>query len=204
MPRRRAYDDVAVRRGLVDVFHRTGFSATSLPEIEAATGLDRRQLYNDVGDKRAMLLRAIGDFAELAGERFLGVLEHGDRGVEDVRAGLLGLIELVDTPEGRLGCLVCNTAREPVAADPEVQAAVATYLRRIEAAYATALRRAQVAGDLAATVDDVAPLARHLLGVHVAVCVLARARDPADVIRDVAHTALDLLPTSPPEREGTP
>lgn len=191
--RPRKYDPEEVRRRTVTTFHRHGFAATSLSELEDRTGLNRRQLYNDFGNKKTMFVRALQDFSLSAGEQFLGHLEAAEpTGVEAARRTLLEMIELADTPAGRLGCLICNTAREPVAADADVCRIVDRYFRRIEAAYRRTLLRAQQLRQLAAE-RDVDRLARFLLTTHVGICLLARAGEDVSVLRDAATEALASL-----------
>ena len=54
MARKIEYDSTKVQQSLTDLFWHKGFAETSLADIEAASGLNRRQLYNGNGDKRAM------------------------------------------------------------------------------------------------------------------------------------------------------
>lgn len=189
MARTREYDEQQVREGAMGAFLRKGFGQTSLVDLETATGLNRRQLYNDFGDKRAVFLQALEDFCVAAGERVLHPLEGSEPRLDAIEATLFGMIDLAETPFGRLGCLICNTSREPIAQEPEVRGVVDRFFRRIENGYRNALRNAQAAGELPET-EDVDRLARFFLGAHVAVCVLGRAGEDLSTLRDVATEAV--------------
>ena len=53
------YDPQAAKTGLLAAFRAKGFADTSLSDLEAASELDRRQLYNGFGDKQSMFLAAL-------------------------------------------------------------------------------------------------------------------------------------------------
>ncbi len=185
MPRPRQYNPEQVRQSIVDVFHRNGFAAASLSDLEDTTQLNRRQLYNDFGDKQVMFVQALRDFCQQAGKQFLSPLEHGDAGLKAIRHTLKALLGAAESPRGRLGCLVCNTAREPIAEDPLVGTLVRDYFKRIEIAYRRTLGIAKVNQELPADAN-LKQLARYFMGLHVGLCVLCRAGVPIATLRDIA------------------
>lgn len=189
MVRSIGYDPQKVRAAAQLAFYRKGFAETSLADLETATGLNRRQLYNGFGDKRDLFLQALHDFRESAGQRFLSPLEHDSADIDTIRSTLIGMVDIADTPIGRLGCMVCNTSREPIAKDPAVNTQVEHFFRRIESAYRNALQQAQKNSALASH-NSPASLARFFFGIHVSLCVLGRAGEPTDVLRDIANEAL--------------
>ncbi len=193
MARPLGYDPQEVRRRTLEAFWTGSYAETSLADLEAATGLDRRQLYNGFGDKTAMFVTALEDFDAMAGQMFLAPLEAEGSGLAEIAGLLRGFVELSRTPEGRRGCLVCNTAREAAADLPTVRPRVAAYFDRIERAYLTALTQARNAGAL--VMDDAAlrRTARLFFGAHVSLCVLARAGVDADVLHDIAEETLRRL-----------
>src|ERR1700678_2029748 len=60
--RPRAYDPQAALGRATDAFWKTGYSATSLDEISAATGMNRPSLYAAFGDKCALYLEALAGY----------------------------------------------------------------------------------------------------------------------------------------------
>ncbi|MEM6704179.1 MAG: TetR family transcriptional regulator [Acidobacteriota bacterium] len=194
MARPREHDAQAARDGAVQAFLQRGFAATSLADLEAATGLDRRQLYNEHGDKMGVFLQALDDFEQRASARFLGALEAREAGKAEIVETLNTFVELSATEEGRLGCLLCNTSREPVSRDDaRVGDRVSAFFARIEKAYANALRNAVKVGDLELTAAGRRRHARHLMATHVAACVLSRGGVDRKTLRDVVTVALQPL-----------
>ncbi|MEM9385371.1 MAG: TetR/AcrR family transcriptional regulator [Pseudomonadota bacterium] len=192
MARPKQYDEARARAGLLATFLAKGYAEASLADLEAGSGLNRRQLYNDFGDKRSQLLQAIQDFKTEVVGPILQPLEQSERGVEVIRETLLGMVNGADTPQGRLGCLMCNTSREPIAGDPQVGEQIDTFFRRVDGAYRQAIGRAIERRELSEQTNK-RTLARFFLGIHVSVCVLGRAGASKAVLRDITVEALAKL-----------
>lgn len=190
MARQIAYDPQALRADLVRTFWAKGYAETSLSDLESATGLNRRQLYNGIGDKRAMFLRAMDDFADTAGRRFLASLEAPEAGVAEIEALLMEFVRIAGEEEGRAGCMICSASQEEVAADPDAARRIDAYFDRIRAAYVNALSRASDRGEVRLDTEAIDGRADALLAVHVALCILGRAGRPADQLARIARRAL--------------
>lgn len=172
-------------------FWELGFDGASITALEAAAGIDRRQLSRDYGNKRALFLQSLDDFMVVAGERYLARLEHEASGIDDIATTLSELAAPSSQPRGHLGCLICNTSLEPISAqDDAVRARVQAFFQRIEAAYRLALGHAAEAGEVG---PDHQKAARQLLGAHVALLCLARGGVSDDVLGDIAEGTLASL-----------
>ena len=139
MARQIEYDPVALKENLLSVFWAQGYAETSLSDLETATGLNRRQLYNGVGDKREMFLGALDDFSDLAGRMFLAALESEEAGLAEIEGLLRAFLDLAENPSGPSGCLVCSSSQEEIASDTDVASRIDAYFERIRAAYRNAL-----------------------------------------------------------------
>lgn len=189
--RPRKHDTRAIHRGIMQCFWQLGFESASMPELEQASGINRKQLARDFGNKRGLYLQALDDFAVFAGDRFVAPLEQPDGGLAAIRQVLFGLADLPQSPDGHLGCLICNASREPIAqTDEEVAKHIRDYFDRIEGGYRTALGVAAAQSDGAVDPDTYVAAARHLFAVHVALLVLARGGVQGPVLRDIAERAL--------------
>ncbi|MEM0930635.1 MAG: TetR/AcrR family transcriptional regulator, partial [Pseudomonadota bacterium] len=168
MARRIEYDSAKVQQSLTDLFWQKGFAETSLSDLEAASGLNRRQLYNGIGDKHAMFLTALDGFTERAGRQFLAALESEDACLDDIEA-LLRLFAMAGCSEDpQPGCLVCTTSQEEISADVAVAGRIDAYFSRIRAAYRNALQRAAERGEIALNSAAIDLRTDALFGVHVA------------------------------------
>ena len=153
MARPRAYDpDDVIDKAMV-AFWRNGYEATSLVDVEAATGLNRSSLYTAFGDMHALYLTALERFRDRDTASVLNAL----RGAPTVKEGLrrvfqLSIEALVNDPERR-GCMIVNATAECVPSDPRVTAFVQAVDKETERAFAEAIRKAQAQGELSQAHD---------------------------------------------------
>lgn len=153
MARPRAYDpDDVINKAMV-AFWRNGYEATSLVDVEAATGLNRSSLYTAFGDMHALYLTALGRFRDRETAQVLDAL----RGAPTVKEGFqrmfqLSVEALVNDPERR-GCMIVNATAECVPNDPQVTAFIQEVDEKTERAFADAIRTAQVRAELSPAHD---------------------------------------------------
>lgn len=191
MARPRAFRDDAVRAALLRQFWACGYAGTSLPDLEAATGVSRKSLYNAYGDKHAMFAQALTAFTQGPVRENLAPLQAPESPLAGIEAVLLGLVALAGTEAGRSGCMVCNTAREAVADDPAIGPQIDAYFAGVERAMRTAIVAGQARGEINDRPAD--DLARLCLGAVVSISVLARARQPQAVLRAIAEQTVAAL-----------
>ncbi|MEO1200247.1 MAG: TetR/AcrR family transcriptional regulator [Pseudomonadota bacterium] len=191
MARPRSFDDETVRSALLQAFWTHGYDGTALPQLEEATGLSRKSLYNAFGDKQAMFVRALQDFRQTAVRANTEPLRAEGASLAAIEAVLRGLVDLAETSQGRLGCMVCNTSREDVADIPDVRQEIDAYFNALERAMRQAIETGQAKGEIAQRPPD--DLARLCLGAVVSMSVLAKAGQPVPVLRSIAEETLKAL-----------
>lgn len=193
MARTISYNPTDVRRRLLSKFWETGFAETSLSDLETATGLNRRQLYNGPGDKKAMFLTAFDDFSTSAGRQFLAPLEKDTAGLDEIANLLRCFVALAGSREGPSGCMVCSVSQEAIASDADVRPRIDAYFNRIEAAYGNALTQASARGEVSLVPPEINAKSVMLFGVHVALCVLGRGGCPQEKLSRMAEEAISSL-----------
>ena len=177
------FDREAVIAGATTAFFRTGYEATTLSDLEAATGVDRSTLYNSFGGKRGLYAQATGVYLDNAEQFLFGpMLRGGADGYRDIldfldslRTGLTGGTDLP-------GCLIVNDMAAGSA--PE---AAARYRRLLEAGLVAALTRAGHP-DVDA---GAAMLSAVVLGVNLVSKVTADAEEIARVVDAMIATVQD-------------
>lgn len=190
MARQISYDPAKLKQDLMTLFWAKGYAETSLADLEAATGLNRRQLYNGIGDKRQMFLQAIDDFIEGSVQQLLAPLERTEAGVAEIDALFAKFVEMSQAPEGPKGCMVCSTSQDEVAGDPEVSQRINAFFDRVRAAHLNALSRAAVRGEVSLDPEQIEDRTDALYGTHVALCILGRAGRPEAELKQIASNAL--------------
>jgi len=139
MARPRAFDPDKALEDIMNLFWERGYEATSLQDIEAATGLNKQSLYRAFGDKRAMYLAAL-DLYE-AREVAAGAEQLRLPGTAQERvARLFGHAIAKVTEDGdRRGCFLCNAGIDQAYGDKATATKVGAILGRVQAALEAAL-----------------------------------------------------------------
>lgn len=189
MARPRAYDPEQVLTNAMTVFWKQGFTAASMSDIYAATGLKPGNLYATFTDKHTLFRRAF----EIYAAQFRATLPKDVAGLDAIRAWIEVQARLaVDDPD-RKGCLIVNTTIEREAHDPETRAMAAARMAEITAFFHDNLAISRDRGEIGADVA-IDPLAAALTGTVVAIMSLARGGATTATIRAVADHATASLP----------
>ncbi|TQV77809.1 TetR/AcrR family transcriptional regulator [Denitrobaculum tricleocarpae] len=160
MGRHQEFDADEVLEAAMWVFWEKGYRATSMVDLEAATGLQPGSIYNAFGSKKDLFLSVLDFYREqVVGQRVWVLLQTADP-LEAIEAFFRTAYEDLE-PEQLAGCLLTNSATEMAKADKDIQACVAAGVIQIETAFQERLIEAQAAGELSPDKDP-ALLAAHL------------------------------------------
>lgn len=188
MARTQSFDRDTVVRAARALFWRSGYESTSIPELEAATGLSRSSIYNAFGSKRGLFDAAVDSYlTEVVRPRLqpLTVAEVEPRALAAYLTGLRAAFQNLGSMPATSGCLLINTAGAPIAGDPQVSRVIADYRAELHDAVVRGLRAAR--GDA----PEVPQLADAVTGLMIAGFALARV-DAVEAARSI-ETALTLI-----------
>src|SRR5688500_1288314 len=190
--RPRAFDEETALGRALEVFWRKGYEGASLPDLEAAMGINRPSMYAAFGNKEALFRKALTRYREgPAGYVREALAEPTARAVaERVLLGAANLLSDRRHPRGCLmvqGALACGEGAESVRKELAAhrEAGVAALRRRFE--------RARSEGDLPAGASP-ADLARFLATVVHGMSVQASGGATRAQLRRVAEMALRAWP----------
>lgn len=186
MGRPREFDTSAALAAVRERFWEHGYAATSLDDLMSATGLGKGSLYGAFGDKRALFLRVLNEYAE---ERVATVREQ----LSEPHRAIDALRSLLRPDIGPRGCFLVNSTYELAPHDAEVVALARKTFAAFESVFADAINRAVAEGDLPASTRP-RELAATLLAVRQGQECLARTGLSKAALKGLAHTAaLELL-----------
>lgn len=147
MARPREFDEGEVLDKAVALFWDRGYDATSLADIEAATGLGRASLYAAFGDKEGLFVKSL--------ERFRRRYDsYADRlaSAPSVREGFERVFDMwFETnlhARGPQGCMLQQVATTGTSGIPRAKALVDETMHATEALFRRALERARATGEL--------------------------------------------------------
>jgi TetR/AcrR family transcriptional regulator, copper-responsive repressor len=195
-PRRgrpRAYDPERALAQATAAFWDAGYSATSLDDLSAATGMNRPSLYGAFGDKRALYLQSIEGYRERAREAMRAALPD-DGSLRDALTQLYDrAISLYLSGEhGPRGCLLVSTAATESVMDPEIRRAARGALEEIDHAFEARFRRAREVGDLPRAADP-ALLGKLASAILHTLSVRARTGTPRAMLEVIAAGGVDMI-----------
>lgn len=194
--RPRAFDPEAVLACAMDLFWRSGYGGTSIPDLSEATGLSTSSIYNAFGSKHDLYVIVFDRYLDLVDDVMLGPMLHGIAGVADVQAFLGRLESAARDTTGPRGCLATKAVAEFGPEDPDIDVRVQRYRTSLRAALAAALARAAEKDQVAA--HDVAVLTDAVAAIVLAHNLLLSAGAKPDDATALLRTADDLIALSHP------
>jgi AcrR family transcriptional regulator len=187
--RPRSFDPEAALSRVRDTFWTNGYSATSLDDLTAATGLNRPSLYGAFGDKRALYLAAL----EQSRREMIASLTAALARPEPLRE-VLTLIYSTSSAiyragaQGQQGCFLIGTAVTESVADPEVRTELDRAFGELDGAY-----RARFDASAAELTGDPADLAPIATAIMHTMAVRARAGADEAALRRIYETGIGLI-----------
>lgn len=175
-----------------DTFWRGGYAATSLDDLSAGMGMNRPSIYAAFGDKRALYLRAVTEYAEMS----RGWLATALARPRSLRDGLRAVYRYAhdfylaghDAPRG---CFLLGTAVTEANRDPEVRAIVEQTMSSFTATFAERFERARCDGELSPYAPDA--LAQIATASLNTLAVRARTGASADDLDALIDATIDVI-----------
>ncbi len=192
MARNKQFDEQQALQVVMLLFWAKGYGATSMQDLEAATGLTRTSLYNAFGNKNRLFKQALGLYISLVQEKFQRIVQEAPT----ARAAVSGLFEAVidlhfskDSPGG---CLVVLSVMESSQHDAETMAMAEAMFQAEQQMMVGILEGGKKRGELAADFP-VVETAIALAAAASGMVVLAKAGVSAARLGEVVRATLRLL-----------
>ena len=191
--RPRAYDPETALAQAMAVFWNAGYSATSLEDLSAATGMNRPSLYGAFGDKRALYRALLLRYRAIA----RAGMKDGLRYDLPLREALCrvyhsALALYLPRKAPARGCFLIGTALTQSVLDREVRTNLAEGLDEIEDAFQRRLRFARQRGEIPRG-SDPAALASMASAALYSLAIRSRSGSSRAALRRIANSALDLI-----------
>ena len=165
--RRPGFERDAVVSAAVDAFWSKGFTATTLTDLEQATGVDRSTLYNSFDGKDGLYRTATAAYVNRFEQELFEPLFSGSDGITDIILFIDRLDNMYRASTDTRGCLIVNGIAS--GADHE---ATDRYLHSLQDGLRTALERASAAGetDPTKTFQRCQLLSAAIIGINLLDC----------------------------------
>jgi len=189
-PREFDVDDVLDRA--IEVFRERGYEASSMADIERATGLNTSSIYNTFGSKKTLFNRSLSRYETVRLAEIVEVLDGGTEGLADLHRAL-DLQQAESLSEwGHRGCLAINAMTELGPRAGDAKDLLAEFRRNLAEAIRLPLDRAVALGEMSA--EQVPNAVALLVSLTLGVGVLMRSEaSPSELARhfEAAHAMVE-------------
>ena len=202
MSGRKQFDEIGVLDAAMKTFWQHGYEATSLAQLEQATGLNKSSLYNAFNSKEELFRRCLERYGQVYGDAMLDQLD-----APDFRDAVTGFFKVMrDRLEDEAvpdGCLATVAVSESCNLSADTSSTVAAGIDGMIDVFAARIDRAKSEGQLFQSVVT-ADLAAALVAAARGIAVLGRAEcKDGQIAHAIAGTVamIDTL-TEKPHRDG--
>lgn len=192
MARPAEFDRNDVLDKAMNVFWRTGYNATSISDLVAATNLKPGSLYGAFKSKHSLYVEVLDTYAARSLSRIVDSLESDENAVECIENFFTRYCNDLQQDEIGRGCLLVNAMLELATEDDFIRYRVADYLDRIELLFVDKLKQAVESGQLDASLDP-EDTATYLMSNIWGLRVLSSKRPSADKFQAVIKRMLSAL-----------
>ena len=192
MARLKEFDVDRVLDRAAETFWRLGYDATSIQDLEEATGLGRGSLYNAFGDKEGLFLAALDRYGAKYGASPLRHLEERDV-ARGIRSMLEDILARMKNPKNPQGCLLTNACLQGPGS-PGIADKVAANMKYMEDRLERAIARARDSGQIPADAEP-RQLARFYGAVAQSLGVAHKALRDTRRLQDIIEVAMQAWPS---------
>jgi len=190
--RNKQFDEQEALHSVMRLFWAKGYGATSMQDLEMATGLTRTSLYNAFGNKNRLFKKALGLYISLVQAQFQQIVAQASTARAAIRGLLDGVIDLHFSKDSPGGCLVVLSVMESSQHDTETMAMAEAMFKAEQQMLVEILDGGKKRGELAADFP-VEGTAIALAAVASGMVVLAKAGVPAARLGEMTRATLRLL-----------
>lgn len=192
MVRTKEFDEDIVVDRAVKAFLKHSYSSTSVSDLESATGVGRKSLYNTFGNKHDLLLRALEKFAWDSTASFVEPLEASGASRAEIERAVYAMVSQMTSKIGRDGCLLCISAQDPIGSSKPVARLVDAYFSRARAGFLKCIKLGIKGGEITTSTPP-AKLADYFVGLLMGISTMARSGADTKAIKNYADVALQVL-----------
>ena len=189
--RPKEYDRQEALTAAMTLFWGKGYQGTSMNELVEVTGVHRRSMYDDFGDKESLFLACIDQYLSEAGAAMDAMLRREPICLKNIETFLVNRAEYASSRNFR-GCLLVNTVNEEEHVSQKVRRKVVRHLASHERVFFDCLAAAQRQGEIPKS-KDCKVQARFLMCFLEGLMVMGRTKPAKESLMPLVQTVLSAI-----------
>ena len=191
MARHKEYVKEEVLEAATQVFWENGYEGTSVNELVEATGLHRRSMYEEFGDKDGLFLECIDHFVHKTTKDIGVLLKQKPLGFHNIESFFSNRVDYVTSQKFK-GCLLVKSAVEKELLNEDAQKKVQFFLALTEKAFYECLQAAQRRREIHKD-TDCQMLAKYLMCFLEGLMVMGQTTSSKHELNGVVETVLSTV-----------
>jgi len=188
MGRPKEYARDGVLEAATQVFWEKGYQGTSVGDLVEGTGLHRRSMYEEFGDKEGLFTACLDHFVYETTRGVAALLVREPLGIKNIEAFFRNRVDYVSGPQFK-GCLLVKSAIEQGLLNVEARRKLQSFLADSENAFYECLDAAQQQGEIRQD-SDCRTLAKYLMCFLEGVMVMGQTNPSKKELGLVVDTVL--------------
>lgn len=185
------YEDINIIKKAQEVFWQKGYSATSLSDLQKATGAGAGSFYNTFkGGKKEVFQKAIEE-RRIAFTVFRDELNKSEFPLQLIKDFFISIAS-ADEKEHLKGCIIANTVVEMTFIDEKLVANAVQILKDVEEMFTQVIKEEQTKGTLK-TQTSPEVLGKYLITFWCGLNTLRRMYPDKDVLKDQIEMQLAVI-----------
>ena len=191
MARPKEYVREAVLDAATQVFWEKGYEGTSVSDLVEGTGLHRRSMYEEFGDKDGFFLACLDHFAYETTKDLARLLHKTPLGLRNIEVFFHDRVEYACSRKFK-GCLLVKSAVEQELLTEDARKKVQHFQAQTEKAFYDCLRAAQTSSEMSRK-KDCAMLAKYLFCFLEGLMVMGQSPATKKELESIVETALSIV-----------
>ncbi|WP_343746533.1 TetR/AcrR family transcriptional regulator [Chitinophaga sp.] len=146
MPRNKEFEHEEKLEKARDLFWEKGYHATSIHDIVDRMGLNRSSVYNSYGNKQALFLKCLENYAALKAAQYRRAGKNAPSAFDALAFTIRDVVE--QTVTDRKACLIVRTIFELGNEEPAISSFIKKNAEMLESIFRDLVIRAKAEGDL--------------------------------------------------------
>ena len=185
------YEDSNIIKKAQEVFWQKGYSATSLSDLQKATGAGAGSFYNTFkGGKKEVFQKAVQE-RRLAFDEFKNELNKSNSPLELIKDFFRSIAE-ANSNEHLKGCIIANTVVEMTFIDEDLENSAVQILKEVEQMFTEVIKKEQQKGNIK-TQTSPGILGKYLITFWCGLNTLRRMYPDKNVLKDQIEMQLAFI-----------